>query len=95
MGRHFKPNMAPLADRNIDAFLLTTNSTDVMSRATVYESGGLSVPLDGLFTQAGEVYFKFTVSSNPVDPILTFSFRSSTKNSRLPSSSSSKLISVV
>jgi len=51
------------ADRNIDAFLLTTNSTDVMSRATVYESGGLSVPLDGLFTQAGEVYFKFTVSA--------------------------------
>jgi hypothetical protein len=48
------------ANRNVDAILLTTNKTDVMSRATLYEAGGLSVPLDGLLTQAGEVYFKFT-----------------------------------
>ena len=39
------------------------NSTDVTSRATAFETGFLSLPLDGLLTQAGEVYFKVRVGT--------------------------------
>ena len=49
--------------RNLDALLLTLNSTDVTSRATAFETGFLSLPLDGLLTQAGEVYFKVRVGT--------------------------------
>ena len=48
------------ADRNIDLLLLTPNASDVLSRATAFENGGLSLPLDGLLNQAGETYFRFT-----------------------------------
>jgi hypothetical protein len=41
------------AARNLDALLLTLNSTDITSRATAFETGFLSLPLDGLLTQAG------------------------------------------
>eukprot|EP01051_Picozoa_sp_SAG22_P003127 SAG22_NODE_149_length_17456_cov_5.058363_2_plen_767_part_00 len=52
------------ADRNIDCLLLTPNATDVLSRATTFEFGGLTLPLDGLLTQAGEVYFRFMNRGN-------------------------------
>ena len=66
------------ADRNVDTILLTTNATDVMSRALFYESGGLSVPLDGLLTQAGEVYFKFSnLGSEPLSMTIPYTYYSS------------------
>ena len=54
-----KPNMAPLADRNIDAIMLTTNLTDIKMRA-LNEQG--STPLDGLHTQRDEVYMKVSTT---------------------------------
>ena len=66
------------ANRNVDTILLTTNSTDVMSRALYYESGGLSVPLDGLLTQAGEVYFKFSnIGAAPLSMTIPYTYYSS------------------
>ena len=56
-----KPGLAPLADRNIDAMVLTTNLTDIEMRAK-NEQG--SVPMDGLFTQRGEVFMKVTNHGN-------------------------------
>ena len=55
-----KPNMAPLADRNIDAIMLTTNLTDIKMRA-LNEQG--STPLDGLHTQRDEVYMKVSTAA--------------------------------
>ena len=46
------------ADLNLDTILLHPNATDVMSRATTFESHDLWLPLDGLLSQQGEVYFK-------------------------------------
>jgi|EP01046_Picozoa_sp_COSAG06_P081199 hypothetical protein len=56
-----KPGLAPLVDRNIDAIVLTTNLTDIKMRAA-NEQG--SVPMDGLFTQRGEVFMKVTNHGN-------------------------------
>jgi hypothetical protein len=51
-----KPGMAPLADRNIDTIMLTTNLTDIKMRA-INEQG---MPLDGTHTQYKEVFAKVT-----------------------------------
>ena len=45
------------AERNVDAILLTTNSSDVKKRLW-YASDALA--LDGYLSQAGEVFFKVT-----------------------------------
>ena len=48
------------------------------SRATLYETGGLSVPLDGLLTQAGEVYFKFeNTGPATLDIVVPYTYYSS------------------
>ena len=65
-----KPNMAPLADRNIDAIVLTTNLSDIKMRAA-NEQG--SVPMDGLFTQRNKVFMKVTNHGNR-DMLLTVPF---------------------
>ena len=39
------------ADLNLDTILLHPNETDVLGRATVYESHDLWLPLDGLLSQ--------------------------------------------
>ena len=54
------PTGSPEADRNIDMIVLHPNQTDVMNRATTYEVGHVSLPLDGYATQHGEVYARFT-----------------------------------
>jgi hypothetical protein len=48
-------NAVHFCDRNVDAFVLTPNATDVTMRLA-HEQPFL--PLDGLFSQAGEVFFK-------------------------------------
>jgi hypothetical protein len=50
----------PMADRNIDTLMITTNATDIQSRYTSFETGHTSLPLDGLLSQAGEVYAKIS-----------------------------------
>lgn len=47
---------SPLADRNVDAVLLTTNLTDIKMR----ESNEQQLAMDGLFSQHGEVFAKVT-----------------------------------
>ena len=53
-----KAGMAPLADRNIDAIVMTTNLSDIKMRA-LNEQG--SVPMDGLFTQRNMLFMKVTL----------------------------------
>jgi hypothetical protein len=62
--------LAPLADRNIDAIVLTTNLSDIKMRA-LNEQG--SVPTDGLFTQRNKVFLKVTNHGNE-DMTLTVPF---------------------
>lgn len=50
-------DLIAFAERNIDAILLTTNSSDVKKRLW-YASDALA--LDGYLSQAGEVFFKVT-----------------------------------
>ena len=49
---------SPLASRNIDCVLLFPNQTDIWSRIDKWENGGLTLSLDGLLNQHGEVFFK-------------------------------------
>ena len=52
-------------DRNIDVIVLHPNSTDVERRinGTADPADGQVLPLDGLFSQSGEVFFKVQVSA--------------------------------
>ena len=49
------PSLLAFADRNIDVLVLSKNATDVHSRL---KWGPLVLPLDGMLSQGGEVFFK-------------------------------------
>ena len=50
---------SPEAMRNIDLIVLHPNQTDVMGRATKWETSSLALPLDGYASQHGEVFARF------------------------------------
>jgi hypothetical protein len=65
------PGMLAFADRNLDVLVLTKNATDVESRL---KWGPLVLPLDGMLSQGGEVFFKVTNTNTTLQLNLSLPF---------------------